>query len=714
MHADLDDGLYCAIDFEYVNDQERHHEVTCASLTLYSVKNNTGSVIGTENIWCYKDKTKQEKLAEGIRQLGDSGCIFVAHLSSAEARSFISLGLNPLDFSFICTYAERRLLSNENTKQLYGRYFDEWGKLRVSTQWGTGSNKLIGSGYASCVAFYLGVDVDSRHKTEMRELILQQKANYTAQERQAILEYCASDTKHLIPMLSVMNQTLLRQFKGSKEITQLKAEQLQRGRFQSAMAIIQTEGIELDVDAVKTIRRNYWHIKNELCLDMNRKLPGVYRKKKKAGNPVEWEWVMDKRVVSDYIGNLGIKGWEKTATGLFSTKKEVIEKHRDYPLIEDIYQNMKELSSLRTLSGKGKRDMLDYVGRDNRLRILFGVFGSKTGRNQPSGSVFPYVMPRWMRGLHCSSSDIITELDWESQEFAIAAKVSGDKNMMKAYQSGDPYAGFAQLAGAIPPHIDVKYVKNYKQIEDDDKREEYKSYLGVRNIYKVVVLALQFGMGHEKLAQKLLTVDGIERQIGLSETEQRLVDRGDERGKSLLLAAVTKEARRLIDKHKKVFRVYWRWSKSNLSKYKRIGFIELRDGWTMWGDNPNTLSTGNFPIQGSGGVCMRYAVTKCIEEGIRIALPLHDALYVVTESSDMEKHKATINRVQQIMQEAIEYAIGEGIEVRTEVNERLPGTEYGNREYQEKKKYLTRMPAEERATKENKLYGIVTCTHKGE
>ena len=40
--------------------------------------------------------------------------------------------------------------------------------------------------------------------------------------------------------------------------------------------------------------------------------------------------------------------------------------------------------------------------------------------------------------------------DWSSQEIAIAAALSGDELLWKAYESGDPYIAFAIQAGLVP------------------------------------------------------------------------------------------------------------------------------------------------------------------------------------------------------------------------------------------------------------------------
>jgi len=44
----------------------------------------------------------------------------------------------------------------------------------------------------------------------------------------------------------------------------------------------------------------------------------------------------------------------------------------------------------------------------------------------------------------------VAYIDWQQQEFGIAAALSGDPLMMDAYRSGDPYLAFAKQAGATP------------------------------------------------------------------------------------------------------------------------------------------------------------------------------------------------------------------------------------------------------------------------
>jgi DNA polymerase-1 len=76
-------------------------------------------------------------------------------------------------------------------------------------------------------------------------------------------------------------------------------------------------------------------------------------------------------------------------------------------------------------------------------------------------------------------------IDWSQQEFGIAAALSGDENMMRAYESGDPYLEFAKLAEAVPPNATKE------------------SHPSERALYKECVLATQYGMGKDSLARRI-------------------------------------------------------------------------------------------------------------------------------------------------------------------------------------------------------------------
>ena len=163
--------------------------------------------------------------------------------------------------------------------------------------------------------------------------------------------------------------------------------------------------------------------------------------------------------------------------------------------------------------------------------------------------------------------------------------------MIKAYMSGDVYFYFAKAAGAVP---------------QDAKKEDHKS---IRNLFKSTVLGLSYGMRSKSLALKLT------QDMGEVISENR--------------------AQELIDMFEEVFWVYTDWKEEISDLYNTQGYLVLKDGWYLWGDNDNWLSVKNFPSQGMGSVIMRRAVKLCQEAGLKVIFSLHDALYI--QESDINK-----------------------------------------------------------------------------
>ena len=125
------------------------------------------------------------------------------------------------------------------------------------------------------------------------------------------------------------------------------------------------------------------------------------------------------------------------------------------------------------------------VGPDGRNRSLLSAFRARTGRNQPSNTRFVLGPAVWLRGLIRPQPGYgLAYIDWSQREFGIAAALSGDVVMQAAYHSGDPYLEFAKQAGAAPA--------------DATKH----SHNAVRDQFKACVLAVQYGMGAESLAER--------------------------------------------------------------------------------------------------------------------------------------------------------------------------------------------------------------------
>ena len=164
--------------------------------------------------------------------------------------------------------------------------------------------------------------------------------------------------------------------------------------------------------------------------------------------------------------------------------------------------------------------------------------------------------------------------------------------MIDAYHSGDPYLYTAKLAGAIPW---------------DGTKEEYSD---IRDKFKAVVLGILYGMAAKGLAAKL--TNDLGRPVDESEAEELI----------LLIREAYPD---------------YEYYKSDLwYRYNDYGYLRLPCGWTMWGDNPNRRSVGNFPIQGMGACIMRRAVATAMQDGLEVIMTLHDALYVECDSDSID------------------------------------------------------------------------------
>ena len=195
-------------------------------------------------------------------------------------------------------------------------------------------------------------------------------------------------------------------------------------------------------------------------------------------------------------------------------------------------------------------------------------FCSSTGRNQPSNTKFMFGPSVWLRTIiKPRSGKALAYVDWSQQEFGIAAALSGDALMQKAYSSGDPYLEFAKQAGAVPASA----------------TEE--SHGTVRERFKACVLAVQCGMGAEALAER----------IGQSPAH----------------------ARELLRLHKETYAGFWRSSDAALDHAMLTGKLKTVFGWTVQvGTDPNRRSLLNFPMQANGAEMLRLACILGVEAGI--------------------------------------------------------------------------------------------------
>jgi DNA polymerase I len=370
-----------------------------------------------------------------------------------------------------------------------------------------------------------------------------------------------------------------------------------RGRYMAAAARVERNGVPIDMPTLSLLRKHWDAIKTKLIGRVDADY-GVYEN----GSFRVDRW-------AKYLVEKGIR-WPHLPSGELALDGDTFSKMAKlYP------EQVGPIRELRHAMGQLRLNDL-AVGTDGRNRCSLAAFRSKTGRNQPSTSRFIFGPACWMRSL--IKPDVgraVAYVDWCQQEFGIAAALSGDKNMMEAYASGDPYLTFAKQAGAVPANATKK------------------SHPTERGQFKVCALAVQYGMGEKSLGQTL--------------------------GESPAVA------RELLQLHHQTYPNFWLWSEAAVDHAMLHGCLQTVFDWRIHaGSDANPRSLANFPCQANGAEMLRLACCLATERGINVCAPVHDAVLIEDSIEDIDE---VVRKTQEAMREASEVIL-RGFSLRTEAD----------------------------------------------
>jgi hypothetical protein len=322
----------------------------------------------------------------------DKHTLFVAYYASAELGSHCVLGW-PMPERVLDLFTEFRDRTN-------------------------GLPTVAGAGLLGALSHFRLDNIGGTEKDEMRSLILA-GGPWSEQERAAILDYCESDVVALERLLPAM----------LPGIDLPRA--LLRGRYMAAAARIEHNGVPVDVETLGLLRENWTFIQDQLIAEIDVAYRVYNGRTFKRDRFAAW---------------LEVNGmpWARLESGELDLSDDTFRQAaRAYPAIAPLRELRSSLAELRL------NDLA--VGADGRNRTILSAFRARSGRNAPSNSRFVFGPSVWLRGLiKPSPGHAIAYIDWSQQEFGIAAALSGDSAMQKAYRSGDPYLAFAKQAGAVP------------------------------------------------------------------------------------------------------------------------------------------------------------------------------------------------------------------------------------------------------------------------
>jgi DNA polymerase I len=427
-----------------------------------------------------------------------------------------------------------------------------------------------------------GLDgIDAHEKQDMRELVLG-GGPWSSEQRTAILDYCETDVVALKRLLPAMLPGI--------DIPHA----LLRGRYMAAVAAMEHNGVPIDSEMLAKVREHWEAIKDDLiaAIDSNY---GVYDGR---------SFKMDRFARWLSANNIA---WPRLESGQLDLDRDTFRQQaRAYPAVSPLYELRSSLAELR-LNNLA-------VWSDGRNRALLSPFQSRTGRNQPSNTKYIFGPSVWIRHLiKPPPGHGIAYIDWSQQEYGIAAWLSGDRAMIEACSSGDPYLAFAKQAGIVPA---------------DATKETYKAQ---RDMCKACVLGIQYGMQSETLATRI--------------------------GESNLVA------RELLLAHRTTYRQFWKWSDAAVDHAMLHGVLWTVFGWHLRvGPDTNPRMLRNYLMQANGAEMLRLACCLGTERGVEVCAPVHDAVLIC---APLDRLDQDIAAMRQAMAEASRAVLG-GFELTTD------------------------------------------------
>ena len=446
-------------------------------------------------------------------------------------------------------------------------------------------------GLDGALRYFLEDPIDSAHKQDMRDRILQGPP-FTCVERASILDYCETDTRalarlvqHIVPTIRSLPHALF------------------RGKFQWEIAKQERRGLSVDLPLLTRFRTQWNPLKCHLVTEKDRF--GIYEI---ADGVPHWR----KKQFADFLHQAKLDlVWRQLASGAFDESDEAFKE------LEGSHPEVRELRQLRYTLSKLKLNDL-AIGSDAKNRCVLGAYGTKTGRCAPSNSKYIFGPAKWLRFLIAPPPGrALIYRDFSQQEVRIAARLSGDAALLHACESGDVYLAMAEQLGFAPDAP------------------------GVRQLFKIVVLAMLYGLQGRSLA--MLT------------------------GLSLY------EACEILSRSRARFHVFEDWVR-NVQDHAGLDLeISTQLGWVMQCPpeiNPRTIR--NFPVQSTGSEIYHITVVLAERRGIELVASIHDALIAEADARDAQDVSAALDRA---MRDAASIVL-QGYELPTEEQIVLSGKHF--------------------------------------
>ena len=435
---------------------------------------------------------------------------------------------------------------------------------------------------AVCASY--GIETISDDEKLSNQHLAQTARTLPAEDNERLLVYCQHDVE--------VTAELFRRMAPAIDYTRA----LIRGRYQLEVGRFELNGIPIDTRLFCEFVEKWEEIKLEFVEQLGPGYDGLFEGTTFKHRSFD-SWLRRRRIP-----------WPRTDTGRLSLKDQTFQE------MALVYPEVNPIAETRYILEKLKLTELP-IGSDGRHRLRGAFpFATKTGRNAPQG--FIYGQAKWTRSfIRPEPGMALAYCDWAAQEFRIAAYLSRDGEMMHVATADDVYIAIASALGYAP--------------SDATKT----THPGTRAMFKVVVLAINYGMGEQTLATRI--------------------------GRSVI------EARDILLRLRERFRGFFAWSQNAVDYAMSRGVIWTPLGWMMRpADTVRSRTLANFPVQGAGADIMRVSAIGLGEAGIRVCCPVHDAFLIEAPRDKIEEAATTTQRV---MAAAVEGVLGAGCQIPTDV-----------------------------------------------
>ena len=324
---------------------------------------------------------------------------------------------------------------------------------------------------------------------------------------------------------------------------------------------------------------------------------------------------------------LGLPAKKKTKSG-YSTDAQVLESlESKHPVVHDILE-YRTLSKLRSTYCDG---LLKVIGEDGRIRSTLNQTETRTGRissAEPNLQNIPVRSPlgREMRKFFVARPGwVLVDADYSQIELRVLAHISGDQNMIRAFNDGtDIHTVTASEVFDMPPQLVTPIM---------------------RSRAKAVNFGIVYGIGAFSLA----------KDIGVSRAE------ADEYIKGYLrhYSGVSEYMIRVVEKAKK-------------DGYAETMFARRRYLPELSASNGNTRAFGervarNMPIQGTAADIIKIAMIRVFDRlerenlAARLIMQVHDELIVEAPQNEADA-------VSRLLKEEMENAVKLSVALTADVH----------------------------------------------